>query len=66
MNIFENHETYFDAVLKRNSETHEDGHMVVFKFDETLLKNKIKYFNKCCDEHLSPYKALVFLDLEMN
>lgn len=66
MNIFENHDVYFEAILKRNKETHEDGHIVVFNYKRDFLDERREYFNECCDNHLSPHKALTFIDLEFN
>ena len=64
--MFDDFEKYYEEILKRNSESIEDGHMIVFNISEELLESKKDYFKECFDNHLSPYKALTFMDIGMN
>lgn len=51
---------YFDLVIKRNDETHKNGHLITFNYPEPILK-KGKFFLKVCwKDGISPYKALTF------
>jgi hypothetical protein len=51
---------YIESVKIRNKETHEDGHLVVFDFDEKTIFENRDYFFQCWMSHMSPYKALTF------
>jgi len=53
--MFENFETYLIMVGIRSLE---------YSLSDRILFNNIDYFKKCYDEHLSPYKALLFLTVE--
>jgi alpha-acetolactate decarboxylase len=56
-------EQYWDMVLQRNIETHDDGHLIVFQYPEYILhKRKNDYFTECWKDGLSPYKALTFFE----
>lgn len=55
---------YYRSIKQRNNETHADGHMVAFNFDEMVLDNNIDFFHNCWIYQLSPHKALTFLDFE--
>ena len=49
---------YFELVLKRNSETHEDGHLVAFTFDEEELWQHLDHFREYHKLGSSPHTAL--------
>lgn len=53
-------EEYLTDVLIRNRETFDDGHVVMFDYDELQILKYSYYFKKCHEDGLSPYKALTF------
>ena len=63
MDIWQDSEAYFQAILERNKETEEDGHCPVFGvfgYDEEVLKKHREVFDHYRKNKLSPYKALTF------
>lgn len=56
-------EDYFADIQKRNAETHEDGHLIVFNYTNSTLELRKEYFRDCWKNSLSPYKALTYLEL---
>lgn len=65
MNIYKDSETYFNAILKRNKETFEDGHLIEFDFNIKDLENNKDYFEECRNIQMSPHKALTFFGYKL-
>lgn len=59
--IWTDFNTYFNAVIKRNNETHENGHIIAYNYNESIIIDNKDFFRVCWETHISPYKALLFL-----